>query len=189
MVNVDFWAWLAATPIVLWLVSSILILAQRPGLYKKRFGSQMRYAKPIQQRLGYLLIAVSLPWAATWQHPIKWYWPSYAVAAGLSLVLIYLSGPNQIQVDTERQVYTAKYGWPFRPKVWYGSLDEVAKLHITNTEGFYLLIVRWKVRRPGICIGCFWSRSKAEEAAAEIANGWNMNLPIGNAGVQRIRHI
>jgi hypothetical protein len=178
-----FWQKMALSPFGLWFVSIVVFCAQKSGLYGRRKGFQVRYAKPMQQRISFLIFTASLPWIATDFGPFSTHWPMWTVF-GILLPsgLVYLSGPNEVTFDLDRRSYTAKFGWPFAPKVWAGPLADVSHFNVGCSGGTCYLIVRWKPKRMGIMIGSFGSKAKAEAAAAEVTKLLGLDIPIKAAG-------
>ena len=173
-----------AGPIALWVLSPLILVAQRSGLYMKQSSSCIQYRKPMQQRIGYLLLAASLPWSATYLQPFSWHWPEYIVAIGLALGLVYLSGPSEVIIDVNKRTYTFRSGWPLTPKIKHGSLEDILALKISkNTEsGLYMLILRWKAKQGGLVIGQFWSKSRVEAAAVQVLKSLDIQVPIDYLG-------
>ncbi len=179
--EVRFWA----NPGLFWVLSVLVFLSQRTGLYERESGYYIRYFKPIPQRVSCFLLAISFPWAATYLKPFSWHWPEYIISLALAVGLIYLSGPSEILINIDKKIYTVRSGWPLLPKIQRGTLEEISGIRITrNSEGCnYMLSLRWKYKQGGILIGQFGSKNKAEEAAARVQRSLQIKVPIEYASL------
>ena len=179
--DAHFWRVMATSPFMLWFIGLVIFFCQRSGLYGKQAGSQVRYAKPVQQRVFPLIILASLLWIVVIVGPAH-YVELGLIVAGLVPLFAYMAGPSEITIDIDTKTYIAKFGWPIVPKAWAGPLSDISRLGVGCTSGNCILTIRWKQKRAGIIIGAFGSRAKAEAAAAQVAKLLEIDVTIGSAG-------
>ncbi len=171
-------------PYCLWLTSFLIYCTQQSGLREKQSGSQIKYAKPMQERISLLVFAVSLPWVAATSYLNAWY---LFVSVILMLSVVNLSGPSEVTINLEKRTYLARDGWPFAPKVWSGPIEEISEIQFISPRGASgFLIAWWKARRTAITLGQFGDRAEAEAAATQVANLLGMEVS-GEATERTIR--
>lgn len=156
----------------------ILLYAQKAGLYRKQRGSLIRYARPLQQRLGFLIFAASLVWMGLWW-PFSVYW-FYSLCLFCAAVLcIYLAGPNEVHIDLDRRTYRAQRGWPLWPKYWSGPLTDISGVVVSQNNQSYtwMVVMHWKTGRRKIVLGQFSKQAKAEAAAAQVIESLGIDVP------------
>ncbi len=84
---------------------------------------------------------------------------------------VYLSGPQEVSVDKERQTYKTTQGWPFFPRVSSGLLREIWGVYVgASQNGDYVVGLSWWGHNNYQTIARFYRHSKAQELAEGLAS-------------------
>ena len=62
------------------------------------------------------------------------------VGTSISLILLYLSGPDDIQFDGKQSTYKRTVGWPWKPTTCFGSFSGVKGICISPRNTVLLLL-------------------------------------------------
>lgn len=95
--------------------------------------------------------------------------PSFA----LSLVLVRMSGPEDVVLMPETHTYRRSTGWPFFFSVRSGPFDDIAGVYVWTSGGtssVYVVIIAWVGQLGKTRLRCFGLPSHATQFANELSD-------------------
>ncbi len=101
-----------------------------------------------------------------------------AVFGLLAWLLVSVSGPNDLSLDSTRRTYRWRQGVPWRSRLRTGTWEEIAGIYVrrrrTGRED-YIVSLRWKGTWRSFLLGQFHNRASAERFAEAVTN--KLHLP------------
>jgi len=122
-------------------------LEVRDGYRMRQDGNVMEFRKPLalqRMQLAAFWFAVLVTIGATTaahflRDPILPYIEG-VVGTSISLIFLYLSGPDDIQLDGKQRSYKRTVGWPWKPTTCFGSFSGVKGICISPRNTVLLLL-------------------------------------------------
>ena len=71
-----------------------------------------------------------------------------------AVLFFHLSGPQYLTFDLNRRTYRYVLGWPFRPQVQEGPVEDIAGVYVWD---------RNRGRLSGYCVGIAWKDKKLSQ--------------------------
>ncbi len=93
------------------------------------------------------------------------------VGLGISSVLLYLCGPDDIRFDGTKRTYERTVGWPWKPKTLFGSFSDVNGVCISPRNTVLLLLKKPDfVKSTGAIVLSSYGAGQPAHALAEELN-------------------
>ena len=159
----------------------LLIVGSLIGATENHKGPRLIYGRPWLLRVGFFLTGAWVLLGPVARFPFNeyatgknfWYWITLALLGLIgSVAVLFFAGPCDITINTRKQTYYARFGWPIFYCKWHGSLNEIAGIRVygRTTKSNSILTLVWKKRgKPPIVLGSYPSLLRAEKAAQRIA--------------------
>lgn len=95
------------------------------------------------------------------------------VCWSLSAVELWLTQPEELRLDLQKQTYLCTHGWSLWSKQWWGEFSDFAGIDVdsrgSKSSRFYLTRLLWITpRKKTFSLGTFGKKEKANQLAEEI---------------------
>ncbi len=157
--------------------------------------TSIRFRKPWTVRLlagmlGWLfLLSPFLIATGTRPSDLVWAWCILApIFFPLAALLLFLSGPQEVSLNSETRAFQAAQGWPFYPKKQQGYLAEEAYVAVqTNGYIWYVMLRMGGRRQPAYLLAKPITQSASRAFAQEMAN--KLHLPVKEMTLQELKKL
>ena len=174
-----FWRKMLISPFGFWFASLVILCCQRSGLYRRKAGVRLRYAKPLQGRVFFVLFAAGLLWMLLLLRPLSQLWPLDIFYIGIAAGALYMAGPGGMWINLENKTYLAKHGGPLVSVSWRGRLNDILGVKVVkNYNNTWMLMLCWRTRQDRIVTGRFSRQQEAEAAACQVTKDLGIDIPV-----------
>ena len=96
----------------------------------------------------------------------------------MSLILLYLSGPDDIRLDGNQRTYKRTVGWPWKPAMRFGSFSDVKGICISPRNTVLLLLEKpdFVKSTNGIVLSYSGARQPARALVEEINRAYGFPI-------------